>query len=145
MGNTQPLRKVSFEDIKQAIQHPDKYFIINTLKPGEQDCLIPHTIPCTEEERRINKCLDNKQNSLPIIIYGRNNNDDTIVKRYHQLSTLGFSNVYLYSGGMFEWLLLQDIYGADNFPTTRKHLDILAFRPPSALLQKPMIAYGDID
>jgi rhodanese-related sulfurtransferase len=145
MGNTQTLQKVSFEDMKQAIQHPDKYFIINTLKSGEQDCLIPTTIPFLEEERRINEWLQNKQSSRPIIVYGRNNNDDTIIKRYHQLSNLGFSNVYLYSGGMFEWLLLQDIYGVDNFPTTRKQLDILAFRPPCSLSQKPMIAYGDID
>ena len=29
---------------------------------------------------------------------------------------------------MFEWLLLQDIYGYDNFPTTIKELDILKYR-----------------
>ena len=30
---------------------------------------------------------------------------------------------------MFEWLLLQDIYGNDNFPTTSKDLDILKYKP----------------
>jgi hypothetical protein len=32
---------------------------------------------------------------------------------------------------MFEWLLLQDIYGAASFPTTSKELDILKYKPPS--------------
>jgi hypothetical protein len=44
---------------------------------------------------------------------------------------LGFRNVCVYSGGMFEWLLLQDIYGATSFPTTSKELDILKYKPPS--------------
>ena len=34
-----------------------------------------------------------------------------------------------YPGGVFEWLLLQDIYGNDNFPTTKKELDILKYKP----------------
>ena len=29
---------------------------------------------------------------------------------------------------MFEWLLLQDIYGDDEFPTTTKELDILKYK-----------------
>ena len=46
---------------------------------------------------------------------------------------LGFQNVYLYMGGMFEWLLLQDIYGIDEFPTTNKFLDILYYKPNAIL------------
>jgi len=49
------------------------------------------------------------------------------------LSGLGFQDVYLYMGGMFEWLLLQDIYGADEFPTTNKFLDILYYKPNAIL------------
>jgi hypothetical protein len=29
----------------------------------------------------------------------------------------------------FEWLLLQDIYGDKEFPTTFKQLDLLKFKP----------------
>jgi hypothetical protein len=43
---------------------------------------------------------------------------------------LGFQAVYLYVGGMFEWLCLQDIYGKDEFPTTTRQLDILKYKPP---------------
>ena len=46
---------------------------------------------------------------------------------------LGFEEVYLYPGGLFEWLCLQDIYSDDNFKTTMKELDILKFKPISDL------------
>jgi hypothetical protein len=42
---------------------------------------------------------------------------------------MGFINVYLYPGGLFEWLLLQDIYGDDYFPTTIKEFDIFKYKP----------------
>ena len=30
---------------------------------------------------------------------------------------------------MFEWLLLQDIYGTELFPTTTKEVDLLKYKP----------------
>ena len=45
--------------------------------------------------------------------------------------SLGLTEVYVYPGGLFEWLLLQDIYGDDSFPTTKKELDILKYKPVS--------------
>ena len=44
-----------------------------------------------------------------------------------------FKNVYIYKGGLFEWLLLQDIYGKDLFPTTTEILDILRYKPENIL------------
>ena len=54
--------------------------------------------------------------------------------KYTQLVNLGFVNVYIYPGGLFEWLCLQDIYGDDEFPTTNKELDILKYKPARLLL-----------
>jgi hypothetical protein len=65
---------------------------------------------------------------IRIIIYGKNSNDEKIYKKYQQLVSLGFTNVYVYVGGMFEWLLLQDIYGGELFPTTSNELDILKYK-----------------
>ena len=62
------------------------------------------------------------------MIYGKNCNDEKLISKYKQLIDLGFINVNIYAGGMFEWLLLQDIYGDDNFPTTSRELDILKYR-----------------
>ena len=39
-------------------------------------------------------------------------------------------NVFIYSGGMFEWLCLQDIYGNELFQQ-QKELDILKYKPIS--------------
>jgi len=66
-----------------------------------------------------------------IIVYGKNANDDAVHKKYQQLMGLGFKNVRVYPGGMFEWLLLQDIYGTTSFPTTSRELDILKFKSQS--------------
>ena len=68
-----------------------------------------------------------------IVIYGKNSSDETIYKKYYQLTELGFTNVNIYLGGMFEWLLLQDIYGAEEFVTTKKELDILKYKSNSKL------------
>ena len=41
--------------------------------------------------------------------------------------------MFVYTGGLFEWLMLQDIYGETEFPTSKKELDILRFKPPNKL------------
>ena len=126
MGNKLSIRKIGFEDIQYVIKHKKKHYIlINTLSITEQTCLIPGTVAPEEEESIINRYL-NKQ--ISIIIYGKNANDESIFKKYEQLITLGFSTVFVYTGGIFEWLLLQDIYGYDNFPTTNKEIDILKYK-----------------
>ena len=127
---TKTYNKLSFEDIQFAIQQPDKFLLINTLPSHEQSCLIKGTISYIEEERIINGLLHqyglaNKK----IIIYGRNNIDETVTAKYDQLTNLGFQSVYLYVGGLFEWLILQDIYGKDEFPTTTYMLDLLKYKP----------------
>ena len=54
---------------------------------------------------------------------------------------LGFQKVFIYQGGMFEWLLLQDIYGHKEFPTTKKILDILKYKPHQTFHNR-MLTYG---
>jgi hypothetical protein len=123
-------KKINFEDVQNAIKNTHRYLIINTLLNGEQNCLIKNTLPYELEEKTINDLLASYDlSSKNIIIYGKNTNDETVETKYKQLNSLGFSNVYMYIGGIFEWLLLQDIYGIEEFPTTTKVLDILKFRP----------------
>jgi len=126
-------KKVSFEDMQHIIANPKEYTIINTLLSNEQHCLIKNTISYQTEEKTINEYLNQYDFTPKFIIYGRNTNDETVETKSKQLSGLGFQDVYLYMGGMFEWLLLQDIYGADEFPTTNKFLDILYYKPNAIL------------
>ena len=127
MGNTQSIKKINYEDMQTIIKNPEVYFIINTLPLSEQQCLIVNTTLANDEEIIINKFMKENK-SIRIIIYGKNCNDENVNKKYQQLLSLGFYNMFVYFGGMFEWLLLQDIYGKDLFPTTKKELDLLKYK-----------------
>ena len=134
MGNMNAsIRKINFEDMKSAIQHSEKYVIINTMDKDEQDCLILQTVSYQDEERIINAYLQKKNMAIRIIIYGKNSNDETIYKKYNQIQALGFYNIFLYTGGILEWLMLQDIFGIDEFPTTKRQLDFIKYRSPQIL------------
>ena len=133
MGNSQSIQKINFEDIQFVLKNKEAFILINTLKESEQECLISGTIGIHKEIELINHCLKNGKKHIKIIIYGKNSNDEKIYEKYGQLSSLGFYNIYIYCGGLFEWLLLQDIYGNNDFPTTKKELDILKFKPPKFL------------
>lgn len=127
------IKYVNFEDIQMICKNQKpSTIIINTLELNQQNCLIKTTIKAIQEEHIINQFIQQKQLSVYIIIYGKNNNDDdSIIKKYKQLKNLGFSNIFIYKGGLFEWLLLQDIFGEEEFPTTSKENDILKYKPTS--------------
>ena len=141
MGNTQSSTiKINYEDVQHIIKNPEGHILINTLLETEQECLITNTINIKNEEAIINKCIQYGKKDIKIIIYGKNCNDERIYNKYNQLSSLGFYNVFLYTGGMFEWLMLQDIYGENEFPTTKKQLDILKYKP-NKVLNIPLLEY----
>lgn len=114
---------VTFQDVQRS-----SFILINTLPISEQTCLIKNTILAQDEETIINELSDSNKT---VILYGKNCLDETVDKKCHELETFGLK-VYMYRGGMFEWMLLQDIYGAEEFPTTQKG-DILQFTPKRAL------------
>ena len=133
MGNSQSIRKTNFEDMQFIIKSSEAYIMINTLPISEQDCLLPHTMNIYKEEELMNQLISAGRKDVKIIIYGKNSNDDKLYTKYQQLTSLGFYNVFVYPGGLFEWLMLQDIYGHDDFPTTKKEMDILRFKPKKIL------------
>lgn len=127
MGTQQSLNKINYEDVQYGIKN--NYIIINSLPENEQDILISKTIHATQEVELMNSLIKSSLKDKNIIVYGKHTNDEKILSKYNQLISLGFTNVYIYSGGLFEWLLLQDIYGDDEFPTTKKDIDILKYKP----------------
>jgi len=143
MGANNSTFKINYEDMQMVSKHSynnnnnndgknDKYAIINTLDSLCQTCLIPNTIPISEEEEVINDVITNSKKTK-IIIYGFNSNDEKVYLKHEQLVKLGVKHVYIYTGGMFEWLLLQDVYGRELFPTTSRELDILKYKPRKIL------------
>lgn len=101
--------------------------IINTLNENLQSCLIYNTIHSSNEVQLLNKYLTSDL-YIEIIIYGKNSSDISVFNKYKQLQSLGFKNIFIYMGGIFEWLLLQDIFGKEKFKTTSNELDILKFK-----------------
>ena len=135
MGNQQSFaKKANFEDVQKIINNEIGGILINTMNPNEQSCLITNTTSIIEEELIMNNYIKTDK-KINIIIYDKNYDEMRILKKYRQLVDLGFSNVYIYTGGLFEWLLLQDIYGSTEFPTTTKELDILKFKGTSKVGQ----------
>lgn len=136
MGNNLSMtRNINFEDMQFAINehkgndymHARKPLIINTLEAHQQACLISGTLNIESEVEVLNAELK-KNKDIQIIIYGMNSSDPSCHKKYEQLIKLGFYNTYIYSGGIFEWLLLQDVYGLELFPTTATKVDILKYK-----------------
>lgn len=120
---------IGFEDVKNAVKDHStkKYLIINTLPANNQECLIKYTIHAKDEESVMNSFLL-RDEEIHIIVYGRNSTDENANRKFLQIQKLGFDKVYLYTGGLFEWLLLQEVYGKSEFPTTNSCRDILQYR-----------------
>jgi len=132
--NPKHFSKIGFDDVKYSLKHPAEYILINTLSLDYQENVIKGTVPADMEERAINRMIEEYETGrVKIVVYGKNATDDSAEQKAKQLLSLGFSEVFLYSGGMFEWLLLQEIYGPSEFPTTLstkgKPVDLLKYRP----------------
>jgi len=130
------LIKIGFEDIKSIIdilkKDSNEYIMINTMPQDFQNNLIIGTLHSSSEESIFNRILDNyEMKRIKVVLYGLNSTDESVEKKAQQLQGLGFSEIYIYCGGMFEWLLLQELYGSSEFPTssTIKSADIIRYRP----------------
>ena len=144
--------RLNFEDVQSVIAnrgggisiggtsaaHTVTYLIISTLKSEFLNCVISGTVPAAQEEARINDILSGNTvngDTITIIVYGLHATDETAYAKYEQLLKHGITRVCVYVGGMFEWLLLQDVYGADLFPTSGKKeaADIIKYRPQRSI------------
>ena len=115
MGNSPP-NLVNFEQIDGTV--------ISVFGADEQAVLIAGTVACADEIQEVERAIARRAR---IVIYGRNDHDARIYAKYEQIRKLG-GDPRLYLGGLFEWLLLQDIYGPEHFPTTAK-ADLLKYKP----------------
>jgi hypothetical protein len=130
---TKYINKVGFEDILKL--KPGSTILINTLPLSEQSYLIKNTTGFDNEENIINQSMkDDCQ--LVIIIYGKNSLDGSIEEKYSQLKSIGYTEnkLYIYYGGLFEWCMLQDVFGVDNFESIGKCIDILKYKPKLVLV-----------
>ena len=133
MGNNQSIKKISFEDVQYVIKNNEMFMLINTLSQSEQKCLIYSTSDVNKEEELINQFMKLGNYNVKLVVYGKNSNGEKVYTKAEQLRSFGFTNTFIYTGGLFEWLMLQDIYGSSEFPTTSSELDILKYKPNKVL------------
>ena len=133
--------RVGFHDVLHVtsrIARGDSYTILlNTLPSNQQQYLIRGTIACEREETYMNELIKGGATSLDkytVILYGKHGTDETPVGKRTQLMNLGFTRVYVYAGGLFEWALLQEVYGVEHFPTQgTPPRDLLHYAAPQRL------------
>jgi len=133
MGNNQSIKKINFEDVQYVIKNNEMFMLINTLPKSEQNCLIYSTSDINKEEELINQFMKLGNYNVKLVVYGKNSNDEKMFSKAEQLRSLGFTNTFIYTGGLFEWLMLQDIYDSSEFPTTSNELDILKYKANNIL------------
>ena len=107
---------INYEELQTKVKKGVSLILLNTLSSDNQSYLIKGTLKATYEIGIMNDYLKKNKN-IEIIIYGKDHYDTSVIKKYNQLKKLGFKNVSIYFGGLFEWALLQDIYGSSNFET----------------------------
>jgi len=128
MGNASSEQSYTcnYEDIQRGIVDKDG-IMIHIMDNDEM--LIVGTTSIDKETATMNQLLNDHEYDTHIIVYGKNTDDyERLVKKRGQLMTLGFRNVWFYPGGLFEWSLLQDIFGKSQFPTTNEVRDIIRYR-----------------
>jgi len=81
---------------------------------------IDGTLTPETEEREINRIIQNysscgKTPEEKFVYYGLNSVDKSPDEQAANLATHGIE-ASVYRGGMFEWLLLREVFGADNYP-----------------------------
>jgi hypothetical protein len=114
MGVMYSLPSYNYHQLQERMRHD--IVLINTIPINRQDCLIKGTIKAINEVEFMNKLLKVNKNK-EIIVYGIHHTDLSVIKKYNQLKKLGFNNVHIYFGGMYEWILLQDVFTSINFQT----------------------------
>ena len=129
MGNSVSKQNIAnFEDVQKFVSETD-HVILNVMDDADQDTLISKTLSAVAEVDALNTLMDDGEFDRKILVYGRNGGDvEKVLKKQKQLVALGFTEVYIYLGGLFEWVLLQDIYGTELFKTTRRVADILRYK-----------------
>jgi hypothetical protein len=126
MGGAPSVPSVNFEVVKQAVVTGGAD-IVSTLEANNQKCLIRGTLAPDREVSILNARLAKGLVDQIVLVYGSDCSDESVLSKAQQLVALGFRKVRVYRGGMFEWLLLQETYGSDNFPTMGAERDMLRY------------------
>jgi hypothetical protein len=125
MGIMYSLPSYNYNELQTRMK--ENVILINTMSASRQECLIKNTLKINVETEQINKLLKTNKKQ-EIVVYGVHHTDISVIHKYNQLKKLGFKSVYIYYGGMYEWLLLQEVFGSNNFQTDGFIKDIVEYK-----------------
>jgi hypothetical protein len=97
------IKEIGVTDFKKLLG-TGKVLLFNGLKKQYHSCVIPGTIPYPA----MRKVIKNMEEEDIAIVYCAN----------YSCNASHLETVYIYSGGIFEWLLLQKKYGKKKYPTS---------------------------
>ena len=129
-GSKDVVKVIGFEDM--LVLHKTKVVLLNTMERANQACLIRGTVHADDEETTMNAMLTSTDPSVTdrlVVVYGRHYLDPKPMEKARALRVMGLSRLLVYRGGLFEWLLLQEVFGHDQFPTQGACTDLLLYRP----------------
>ena len=97
--------------ISETVHHVNaspKAILLATLSEGEyEDEHIPdsHRLDCNSEEslRRIRSLINHARARTPVIIYGRDSEDDRPARAAYGLETEGFEPIFIFGEGVAGW------------------------------------------
>lgn len=111
MGVSISLEKVSACDIRYIQEKCSNDYVLITTIDNNNTPLIKGTVHPRDEEAVINGMLRGSGSSTKgVIVYGKNSQDMSVINKYKQLLQLNIGEIYIYTGGLFEWLLLYKKY-----------------------------------
>lgn len=119
--------RVNFEAVPSASSDGLLISTIDCTRDAHLDCAIIGTTDRSQETEKIQRAKEVYPN-MPIVIYGANSTDTTPFFRWKELTQMGLTNVSVYTGGLFEWLLLGETYGTEAFGVTTPQDDLLKFK-----------------
>lgn len=133
-GSKEVVKVIGFEDMLSLLR--SNVVLLNTMARGDQACLIRGTLHADDEESAMNAMLTSTDPLVTdrwVVVYGRHTLDPKPMEKARTLRLMGLSRLLVYRGGLFEWLLLQEVFGQDQFPTQGACPDLLAYRPSPTL------------
>ena len=106
------IKEIGVTDFKKLLG-TGRVLLFNGLKKQYHSCVIPGTIPYPA----MRKVIKNMEEEDIAVVYCANYSCNASHK-FAEKKLGHLETVYIYSGGVFEWLLLQKKYGKKKYPTS---------------------------
>ena len=114
MGASISFNVVNHQGVLDALKEGN--ILITVISNHTDATLIKGTLGEAEELRHVNEIIRKKNLDERIFVYGENCSDSRVYSKARQLKKLGLKEVFVYTGGIFEWMLLGEVFGQDQFP-----------------------------